>query len=115
MLILELKFRPGRWAGRVVELKFSNQTQVNRTRLIRIGKEQIDMAVYIFPTPKALMTGTKELHRRRNNAKIETAIVTHVLSPCHEVNSEREGVAGVEGPQERKRQQQWTVLFVSKK
>jgi hypothetical protein len=33
----------------------------------------------------------------------------------HEVNSEREGVAGVEGPQERKRQQQWTVLFVWKK
>jgi hypothetical protein len=27
---------------------------------IRIGKERIDMAVYIFPSPKALVTGTKE-------------------------------------------------------
>ena len=52
------------------------------------------------------MTGTKEMHHRRNNAKIETAIITHVLSPCNEVNSEREGVAGIVGAQEQRRKQQ---------
>ena len=63
------------------------------------------MAVYIFPSPKALMTGINTLHRQRNNAKIETAVITHLLSSCHEVYSVREEVAGAEGPQGRKQQQ----------
>ena len=73
------------------------------------------MAVYIFPSLKALMTGINELHRRRNNVKIETAIITHLLSPCQEVNSVREEVAGAEGPQGRKQQQRpWPASSVWK-
>jgi hypothetical protein len=73
------------------------------------------MAVYIFPSLKALMTGINELHRRRNNVKIETAIITHLLSPCQEVNSVREEADGVEGPQGRKRQRPWAASSVWKK